>query len=164
MGMSVDLRVGLGVDAHRLGPGRPLMIGCIQIDHPEGLVGHSDGDVVAHALCDAILSAAGLPDVGALFPPSDAEWEGASGRLLLGIVMQRVRQAGFTVVNAHVVIMCERPRISRYRDSMEDALSAVVGARVTVHATTTEQMGALGRGEGIGAQAVALLNGAGPAA
>lgn len=154
----MDLRVGLGVDFHRFGPGRPLMVGCIQFDHPEGLVGHSDGDVVAHALCDAILSAAALPDIGALFPPGDAEWEGASGRLLLGLVMRRVREAGFGVVNAHVVVMCERPRISRYREAMEDALAAVVGARVTVHATTTEQMGALGRGEGIGAQAVALLS------
>lgn len=158
--MSSGLRVGLGVDAHRFGPGRPLMVGLVQLDHPQGLVGHSDGDVVAHALCDAILAAAGLPDIGALFPPGDPEWEGASGRLLLGLVMARVRQAGLRVVNGHVVVMCERPRISRYRDSMEDALSAVVGSRVTIHATTTEGMGALGRGEGIGAQAVAMVEGA----
>ncbi len=161
MDVSAGLRIGLGVDAHRFGPDRPLMVGLIQLDHPAGLVGHSDGDVVAHALCDAILAAAGLPDIGALFPPGDPEWEGASGRLLLGLVMTRVRAAGLHVVNGHVVVMCERPRISRYRDSMEDALSAVAGARITVHATTTEQMGALGRGEGIGAQAVALLGGAG---
>lgn len=158
--MTSGLRVGLGVDAHRFGPGRPLKVGLIELDHPEGLVGHSDGDVVAHALCDAILAAAGLPDIGALFPPGDPEWEGASGRLLLGLVMKRVREAGLHVVNGHVVVMCERPRISRYRDDMEDALSAVVGARVTVHATTTERMGALGRGEGIAAQAVALVGGA----
>ena len=131
MGMSMDIRVGLGVDAHRLGPG---------VDQPDALP---------------------VTNREPLVDQQRAQAEGASGRLLLGIVMQRVRQAGFAVVNAHVVIMCERPRISRYRDAMEDALSAVVGARVTVHATTTEQMGALGRGEGIGAQAVALLNGDG---
>lgn len=160
MGMTAGLRIGLGVDAHRFGPGRPLMVGLLQLDHPQGLVGHSDGDVVAHALCDAVLAAAGLPDIGALFPPGDPEWEGASGRLLLGLVMTRVREAGLHVVNGHVVVMCEEPRISRYRNDMEDALAAVVGARVTIHATTTERMGALGRGEGIAAQAVALLGGA----
>lgn len=157
MGVS-SLRVGMGVDAHRFAPGRPCMIGLVKFDHPEGPVGHSDGDVVAHALCDALLAAAGLPDIGALFPPTDPEWEGASGRLLLGLVMVRIREARCTVVNAHVVVMCEAPKISRYRDAIEDGLSAVVGARVTVHATTTERMGALGRGEGVAAQAVALLS------
>lgn len=152
-----DIRVGLGVDAHRLAPGRPCMIGTVRFDHPEGPVGHSDGDVAAHALCDALLSAAGLPDIGALFPPGDPEWEDAAGRLLLGLVMKRVREAGWSVVNAHVLVMCEAPRVSRLRDAMEDALSAVVGARVSVHATTTDAMGALGRREGIAAQAVALL-------
>ncbi|MFP5451617.1 MAG: 2-C-methyl-D-erythritol 2,4-cyclodiphosphate synthase [Thermoleophilia bacterium] len=158
--MTTGLRVGLGVDAHRFAPGRACMIGLVQFDHPEGPLGHSDGDVVAHSLCDALLSAAGLPDIGALFPPGDPEWEGASGRLLLGLVMRRIREAGLSVLNAHIVVMCEAPRVSRLRESMEDALSAVVGARVTVHATTTEKMGALGRGEGIAAQAVALLSGA----
>jgi 2-C-methyl-D-erythritol 2,4-cyclodiphosphate synthase len=155
--VSNPMRIGLGVDAHRFGPGRPCMIGLIQFDHPEGLVGHSDGDVVAHALCDALLSAAGLPDIGALFPPGEPEWEGASGRLLLGLVVKRVREAGYAVANAHVVVICEAPRISRLRDAMQDALSAVVGAPVGVHATTTEAMGALGRGEGVAAQAVALV-------
>jgi 2-C-methyl-D-erythritol 2,4-cyclodiphosphate synthase len=157
------MRVGLGVDAHRLQAGRPCMLGTIRLEHPEGPVGHSDGDVVAHALCDALLSAAGLPDIGALFPPGDPEWKDASGRLLLGLVMKRVRDAGYTVVNAHVVVICERPRVGRYRDAMEDALAAVVGARVGVHATTTETMGALGRGEGVAAQAVALLTSGEPA-
>ncbi|MEQ9336673.1 MAG: 2-C-methyl-D-erythritol 2,4-cyclodiphosphate synthase [Miltoncostaeaceae bacterium] len=158
---AAGLRIGLGVDAHRLGPGRPCMIGLVSHDHPEGLVGHSDGDVAAHALCDALLAAAGLPDIGSLFPPGDTEWEGASGRLLLGLVMKRVREAGLAAVNAHVVVMCEAPRIGRLREAMEDAMSAVVGARVTVHATTTETMGALGRGEGVAAQAVAMVSGAG---
>ncbi len=150
-------RVGLGVDAHRLGPGKPLMLGTIHVEHPQGLVGHSDGDVVAHALCDALLSASGGPDIGALFPPGDPEWAGASGERLLRIVVERVGAAGFAVVNAHAVVVCESPRLSPYRDRMQAALTAIVGAPVTVHATTTDAMGFTGRGEGIACQAVALL-------
>jgi len=153
----MGMRVGNGVDAHRLTPGRPLMLGTVAIDHPEGLVGHSDGDVVAHALCDALLAAAGLPDIGALFPPGDAEWEGASGERLLSIVVERVRASGCTVANAHAVAICERPRLAPHRAAMQDALSRIVGAPVTVHATTTDGMGATGRGEGIACQAVALV-------
>jgi 2-C-methyl-D-erythritol 2,4-cyclodiphosphate synthase len=153
----MGLRVGNGVDAHRLAPGRPLMLGTIAIDHPEGLSGHSDGDVVAHALCDALLAAAGLPDIGALFPPGDAEWEGASGARLLSIVVERVRERGCTVSNAHAVAICERPRLAPHRAAMQEALTGIVGAPVTVHATTTDGMGALGRGEGIACQAVALV-------
>ncbi len=151
------MRVGLGVDAHRLEPGRPLMLGTIPIDHPSGLAGHSDGDVVAHALCDALLSASGGPDIGALFPPGDAAWAGASGERLLGIVVDRVHEAGFAIVNAHAVVICEVPRLSPHRDAMQQALTKVVGAPVTVHATTTDGMGASGRGEGIACQAVALV-------
>ncbi len=153
----MSVRVGLGVDAHRLGPGVPLMLGTVQIDHPEGLVGHSDGDVVAHALCDALLSATGGPDLGALFPPGDAEWAGASGARLLGIVVERVRDAGYTIVNAHAVVICERPRLAPHRDRMQESLSGIVGAPVTVHATTTDAMGYTGRGEGIACHAVALV-------
>ncbi len=91
------------------------MLGTVAIDHPEGLVGHSDGDVVAHAICDALLAAAGLPDIGALFPPGDAEWEGASGERLLSIVVARVRESGCTVANAHAVAICERPRLAPHR-------------------------------------------------
>ncbi len=153
----MSMRVGLGVDAHRLGPGKPLMLGTVEIAHSEGLVGHSDGDVVAHALCDALLSASGGPDIGALFPPGDPEWAGASGERLLSTVLERVRDAGFTVVNAHAVVVCEAPRLSPHRLRMQQALTAVVGAPVTVHATTTDAMGFTGRGEGIACQAVALL-------
>ena len=153
----MSIRVGLGVDAHRLGPGKPLMLGTIRIEHPTGLVGHSDGDVVAHALCDALTSACGGPDIGALFPPGDAEWAGASGERLLSIVLGRVRDAGFGVVNAHAVVVCEAPRLSPYRDRMQEALTRIVGAPVTVHATTTDAMGFTGRREGIACQAVALL-------
>ena len=150
-------RVGLGVDAHRFGPGRPLMLGTLHIPHDRGLVGHSDGDVLAHALCDALLSAGGLPDIGTHFPPSDAEWEGVSGERLLGIVMAKLAQAGYRVANAHAVVICEQPKLAPHRDAIQMALSALVGAPVGVHATTTEGMGFTGRGEGIACQAVCLL-------
>ena len=153
----MSVRVGLGVDAHRLGPGKPLMLGTVQIDHPEGLVGHSDGDVVAHALCDALLSASGGPDIGALFPPGEAEWAGASGERLLRIVVDRVREAGYAILNAHAVVICERPRLAPHRDRMQESLTAIAGAPVTVHATTTDAMGYTGRGEGIACHAVALV-------
>jgi 2-C-methyl-D-erythritol 2,4-cyclodiphosphate synthase len=153
------MRIGAGVDAHRFGPDRPLMVGTVRVEHPEGLVGHSDGDVVAHALCDAVLGAAGLPDIGALFPSGDPAWDGVSGARMLEVVMERVRAAGLSVVNAHAVAMCERPRLSSYREAMQDALTGLLSAPVTVHATTTDGMGALGRGEGIACHAVALLEG-----
>lgn len=153
----MSARVGLGIDAHRLAPGRPLMLGTIEIPYDQGLVGHSDGDVVAHALCDALLSASGGPDLGALFPPGEAEWAGVAGARLLEIVLQRVAEAGFRVVNAHAVVVCEKPRLSPHRDAMQAALTALVGAPVSVHATTTDGMGFTGRGEGIACQVVALL-------
>ena len=152
----MGLRVGTGVDAHRFGPDRPLMPGTLQIAHPHGLVGHSDGDVIAHAVCDALLAACGLPDLGVLFP-GDPEWEGASGARLLGIVVERVAEAGFAIVNAHAVAVCERPRLAPHRDAMVEAMSRLAGAPITVHATTTDGLGALGRGEGIACHAVALV-------
>jgi 2-C-methyl-D-erythritol 4-phosphate cytidylyltransferase/2-C-methyl-D-erythritol 2,4-cyclodiphosphate synthase len=153
----MGLSVGLGVDAHRFGPGRPLMLGTIPIAHPEGLVGHSDGDVVAHALCDALLSATRDPDLGALFPPGDPAWAGASGARLLGVVMDRLRASGARVVNAHAVVVCERPRVSPHRERMEAALTSLLEAPVGVHATSTDGMGFTGRSEGIACQAVALV-------
>jgi 2-C-methyl-D-erythritol 2,4-cyclodiphosphate synthase len=155
----VGLRIGSGVDAHRFGPGRPLMLGTVRVEGAEGLAGHSDGDVVAHAVCDALLAAAGEPDIGVLFPPGDPEWEGASGARMLDVVAGRVREAGLAVVNVHAVAICERPRLAPHRAAMQEALSALVGAPVSVHATTTDGMGALGRGEGIACQAVALVEG-----
>jgi len=153
----VGLRIGNGVDAHRFGPGRPLMLGTVPVDHPEGLVGHSDGDVVAHAICDALLAAAGGPDIGALFPPGDPAWEGVSGARLLTETLAHVTARGYRVVNAHAVVVCEAPRIGPYRESMERSMSGILGAPVGVHATTTEGMGFTGRREGIGCQAVALV-------
>jgi 2-C-methyl-D-erythritol 2,4-cyclodiphosphate synthase len=153
----MTMRIGAGADAHRFGPGRPLMLGTVQIPHDEGLVGHSDGDVVAHALCDALLGAAAQPDIGAVFPSGDPAWAGAPGARLLSVVMERVRAAGWSAVNAHAVVVCERPRLAPHRAAMEAALSEIVGAPVGVHATTSDGMGALGRGEGIACHAVALL-------
>jgi 2-C-methyl-D-erythritol 2,4-cyclodiphosphate synthase len=155
----MGMRVGSGVDAHRFGAGRPLVLGTVRVEHDEGLVGHSDGDVVAHAVCDALLAAAGEPDIGVLFPSGDPRWSGVSGSRMIEVVVGRVREAGLAVVNAHAVAICERPRLAPHRAAMQDALSALVGAPVTVHATTTDGMGALGRGEGIACQAVALVEG-----
>jgi 2-C-methyl-D-erythritol 2,4-cyclodiphosphate synthase len=132
------------------------MLGTLAIPHSQGLVGHSDGDVVAHALCDALLAATGGPDIGQLFPV-DPEWEGAAGERLLRIVVDRLGAQGARVVNAHAVIVCEQPRISPYREAMQEALTRIVGAPVTVHATTTDGLGATGRGEGIACKAVALV-------
>lgn len=153
----MELRVGSGLDAHRFGADRPLMLGTIAVPHPHGLVGHSDGDVVAHAVCDALLAAAGLPDIGALFPPGDPEWEGVAGSRLLSIVRDRLSTERWGVVNAHAVIVCEAPRIGPHRSAMQKSMGDILGAPVTVHATTTEKMGFTGRGEGIFCQATALL-------
>jgi 2-C-methyl-D-erythritol 2,4-cyclodiphosphate synthase len=155
------MRVGSGLDAHRFGEGRPLMLGTVRVDHPRGLVGHSDGDVVAHAVCDAVLAAAGGPDIGVLFPPGDPEWAGVSGERLLREVCAHVAGAGYRLVNAHAVVVCESPRIGPYRERMQRAMTEICGAPVTVHATTTETMGFTGRGEGIACQAVALVDGPG---
>ena len=155
----MGMTIGSGLDAHRFGAARPLMLGTIRVDHPEGLVGHSDGDVIAHAVCDALLAAAGQPDIGALFP-GGAEWEGLSGARMLAIVRERIGEAGFSTVNAHAVVVCERPRVAPHRAVMEAALTGILGAPTTVHATTTDGLGALGRGEGIACHAVALLESA----
>jgi 2-C-methyl-D-erythritol 2,4-cyclodiphosphate synthase len=133
------------------------MLGTVEVPHAHGLVGHSDGDVVAHAVCDAVLAACGGPDTGALFPPGDPAWAGVSGATLLGHVRAHVAAAGLQVVNAHAVVICEAPRIGPHREAMQAGLTAALGAPVTVHATTTETMGFTGRGEGIACHAVALV-------
>ena len=150
-------RVGTGLDAHALVEGVPLVLGGVAVDHLRGLAGHSDGDVLAHALIDAVLGAAGLGDIGSLFPSGDAEWEGASSLDLLARAYADVRDAGWELVNADVVLIGEEPRIAGLRGQMEARLSAVVGAPVSVRATTTDGLGFAGRGEGLAAQAVALV-------
>jgi 2-C-methyl-D-erythritol 2,4-cyclodiphosphate synthase len=155
-----ELRIGLGLDAHALEPGVPHVLGGVRIEHPSGLAGHSDGDVIAHALVDALLGAAGLGDIGSLFPADDARWEGADSLELLGDAYGRVREAGFGLVNADCVLVGEEPRIADHRDEMRRRLAAALAVepeRVNVRATTTDRLGFTGRGEGLAAQAVALL-------
>jgi len=156
---AVELRVGIGVDAHALGEGVPLVLGGVTIDHPRGLVGHSDGDVVAHALTDAILGAAGCGDIGGLFP-NTPEWQGADSLDLLARAYAVVREKGYRLVNADCVLVGQEPKIAPYRDEMGRRLAAALGVeagRVTVRATTTDHLGFTGRGEGLAAHAVALL-------
>ena len=156
-----ELRIGLGVDAHAFGEGIRLVLGGVEIDHPRGLVGHSDGDVVAHALTDALLGAAGLADIGALFPSDDERYKDADSLLLLAEAYGHVRGAGFVLVNADCLVIGEEPRIAPYRDEMRRRLARALGARpelVNVRATTTDRLGFSGRGEGLAAEAVALLS------
>jgi len=156
-----DYRIGLGVDAHAFGEGVPLVLGGVAFDHPRGLVGHSDGDVIAHALTDALLGAAGLGDIGSLFPSDDESYRGADSLVLLADAYAHVRDAGFELVNADCVLIGEEPRIAGRREEMRTRLAGALGVtadRVTVRATTTDGLGFAGRGEGLAAQAVALLS------
>ena len=156
----MSYRVGIGVDAHALEDGVPLVLGGVAIDHPRGLAGHSDGDVIAHALIDAILGAAGLGDIGSLFPSRDAEWQGAVSVELLRRAANEVRTAGWEVVNADCVLVGEEPRIAPLRDEMRARLAEALGVdarRVNVRATTTDRLGFTGRAEGLAAHAVALV-------
>ncbi len=155
-----ELRVGIGVDAHALVEGVPLVLGGVELDHERGLVGHSDGDVIAHALIDALLGAAGLDDIGSLFPSGDERFRGARSLDLLEEAYARVREAGFEIVNADCVLIGEEPRIASRRDEMRRRLAGALGVepeRIAVRATTTDRLGFTGRGEGLAAQAVALL-------
>jgi 2-C-methyl-D-erythritol 2,4-cyclodiphosphate synthase len=155
-----DLRIGLGVDAHAFGEGVPLVLGGVAIDHPRGLVGHSDGDVLAHALTDALLGGAGLADIGALFPSDDERYRGADSLVLLAEAYGKVVEAGWEVASADCVLIGEAPRIAVHREAMRDRLAGALGVereRVNVRATTTDRLGFTGRGEGLAAQAVALL-------
>jgi len=155
------MRIGHGVDAHRLVPGRPLMLGGVVVPHHAGLEGHSDGDAVCHALGDAVLGAAGLGDVGLHFPSSDERWRGVGGADLLRRCAELAREAGFAVASAHAVAIAQAPRLAPHTAAMAAVIAAALGvdpACVAVSATSTDGMGFTGRGEGIAASAVVLLS------
>jgi 2-C-methyl-D-erythritol 2,4-cyclodiphosphate synthase len=155
-----EYRVGTGFDAHALEDGVPLVLGGVGIDHPRGLAGHSDGDVLAHALTDALLGAAGLEDIGALFPSTNPQLEGADSLDLLTGAWERIQAHGWRLANADVVLIGEEPRLAPHRDEMRRRLAAALDVDpelVAVRATTTDGLGFPGRGEGLAAQAVALL-------
>jgi len=154
------VRVGLGVDAHALAEGVPLVLGGVEFESDRGLAGHSDGDVIAHALIDAVLGAAAMGDIGSLFPSGEPEWEGASSLDLLSRAYAQVREAGFELANADCVLVGEEPRIAPVRDAMQARLAEAMGVEtglVTVRATTTDRLGFTGRRDGLAAIAVALL-------
>ncbi|HEU4517372.1 MAG TPA: 2-C-methyl-D-erythritol 2,4-cyclodiphosphate synthase [Steroidobacteraceae bacterium] len=154
------MRIGHGYDAHRFGPGQAVRLGGVTIPHDRGIVAHSDGDVLLHALMDALLGAAGLDDIGVHFPPGDARFAGADSRVLLSDVAGRIAARGLRVGNCDLTLVAEAPRIGPYRDAMRDAIAAALGIardRVNIKATTAEGMGAIGRGEGLAAHAVVLL-------
>ena len=156
----MSLRIGQGYDAHRFGPGDGLVLGGERITFDRGVVAHSDGDVLLHAVCDALLGAAGLGDLGAWFPDSDPRYASASSRMLLREVRERVAEAGWRAVNVDATVIAEAPRLAGHRDAMRANLAADLGLAVeaaSVKATTTEGMGFVGRGEGIACHAVALL-------
>ena len=154
------MRIGIGFDAHALVEGVPLVLGGVEVESERGLAGHSDGDVISHALIDALLGAAGIGDIGSLFPSDASEWEGASSLDLLTRAYAQVREAGWELGSADCVFVGEQPRIGPLRGTMQSRLAEALGVEpglVTIRATTTDGLGFTGRGEGLAAIAVALL-------
>ena len=158
--LPMEMRVGSGYDVHRLTEGRKLILGGVDISYEKGLDGHSDADVMVHALMDALLGAAGLGDIGRHFPDTDPQYKGISSLKLLEIVNQRLHEAGYELGNADVTIIAQRPKLAGYISQMEENLAAVLGAdirQINVKATTTEKLGFTGRGEGIAAEAACII-------
>jgi 2-C-methyl-D-erythritol 2,4-cyclodiphosphate synthase len=150
-------RTGIGVDSHRFEAGRRLVLGGVEIAYELGLAGHSDADVLVHAIADALLGAAGLGDIGQHFPDTDEAWRDADSLELLRTVVERVREAGFVLENVDATVMLERPKLAAHRDAIHAALAAVLECPVNVKATTGEGLGFVGRGEGAAAMAIATL-------
>ena len=154
------MRVGLGYDAHRLVAGRPLILGGVEIPHAQGLLGHSDADVLTHAIGDALLGAVGAGDLGTHFPDKDPAYEGISSLILLERIMQIIRERGFAPVNVDATLVAQAPRLAPHIPEMQTKLAPILGlapAEVNLKATTTEHMGFAGRGEGMAAYAVVLV-------
>jgi 2-C-methyl-D-erythritol 2,4-cyclodiphosphate synthase len=153
----VSVRTGIGIDSHRLEDGRRLLLGGVEIPYARGLAGHSDADVLVHAIVDALLGAAGMGDIGELYPDTDAAFEGVDSMELLRDVVERVHGAGWAIDHVDATVMAEAPKLSPHKDAMRATLGAVLGS-VNLKATTGERMGFVGRGEGIAALAVATLS------
>jgi 2-C-methyl-D-erythritol 2,4-cyclodiphosphate synthase len=154
------MRVGIGYDVHALGPGDHVMLGGVRIAHDAGVVAHSDGDVLLHALCDALLGAMGLGDIGEHFPDTDPRWKGADSRQFLRHCASLLAERGWRLVNADATVVAEAPRLAAHRAEMRARIAADLGCaeeRINVKATTHESLGALGRREGLAAQAIVLL-------
>lgn len=155
-----SFRIGQGIDVHAFGDGDHVMVGGVRVPHSHGVLAHSDGDVALHALCDAMLGALALGDIGVHFPPSDDRWKGADSRALLRHCNGLLAARGWQVGNADVTVICERPKIGPHAQAMRETIAADLGIdvdRISVKATTSERLGFTGRGEGIAAQAVCLL-------
>jgi 2-C-methyl-D-erythritol 2,4-cyclodiphosphate synthase len=156
------MRIGSGIDVHAFGPGDFITLGGVRIPHSHGVVAHSDGDVVLHALCDALLGAAGLGDIGQHFSDSDPQWKGADSARFVGSVLALLRARRLAVANVDLTVLAQAPKIAPYRDAMRRRIAQLLevdAERVNIKATTTEGLGFLGRTEGIAAQAVVLLSG-----
>jgi 2-C-methyl-D-erythritol 2,4-cyclodiphosphate synthase len=160
--MSMVTRCGIGFDVHQLVVGRKCIIGGVDIPYEKGLLGHSDADVLVHAICDALLGAMGLGDIGTWFPDNDPSFKGIDSLLLLAKVREQMEKGNFTLVNLDAVVICERPKINPHRELMQANIARVLGVdprQVGVKATTTETLGFTGRGEGVASQAVVNLQG-----
>ena len=158
--MGETTRIGIGYDIHRLVEGRPLVVGGIQIDHPKGLLGHSDGDAVLHAVTDALLGAAGLPDIGDLFPDTDPAYEGINSRSLLTEAVDRIRKRGFVAANIDVIIHAEKPKLSPYKKAMAASIASLTeldAGCVSVKAKTNEGLGPVGHADAIACTAAATV-------
>ena len=154
------MRVGMGFDVHRLDSRRPLILGGVTIPHKKGLMGHSDADVLAHAVCDALLGAAGMGDIGMHFPDTDLQFKNIDSMILLRLVGEKLTKAGFSILNIDATLLAERPKIAPYRVEMQHNMAkavAIDASLVHVKATTTEGLGIIGREEGIAAMCVALI-------